>query len=328
MPEPAMLLALAARNIADRIGEPPSHEATIVYSPKKHAIAQGVRDELAARGLCCRLVDLGLYDTRNTAELQAEIRTAAGRSGLVFLTTPAHATFLFETVGRPDKGLKLGPRHVFSDFCLSSEGLLRTHSVDMAEVEAFRSRLLSSLKGVSELRLTTAAGTDITIRPRPWNSSFGEVYTAPIERLADGQIVIDGCVYDGPPKRPFTLVFRQGRVANLHELNSSDEKQAMLLADLARDENMTLLAEFGIGVNPGARWDADLMESEQARGTCHFGFGHNIEYGGTNRATYHLDLVVRSPSIVLDGALTIPVENASACTPSAAHASMSDPFST
>ena len=43
------------------------------------------------------------------------------------------------------------------------------------------------------------------------------------------------------------------------------------------------------------------MESEQARGTCHFGFGHNIEYGGQNASSYHFDLVVRRPTIASDG---------------------------
>jgi leucyl aminopeptidase (aminopeptidase T) len=45
------------------------------------------------------------------------------------------------------------------------------------------------------------------------------------------------------------------------------------------------------------------MESEQARGTCHFGFGMNLNYGGEIKSTKHFDLVILNPSIEINHTL-------------------------
>ena len=45
-----------------------------------------------------------------------------------------------------------------------------------------------------------------------------------------------------------------------------------------------------------------MMESEQARGTVHFGFGKNVMFkGGKNESGYHFDLIVRKPTLSVDG---------------------------
>ena len=43
------------------------------------------------------------------------------------------------------------------------------------------------------------------------------------------------------------------------------------------------------------------MESEQARGTCHFGFGNNLMYCWQNRSSIHFDLVICNPTIEAGG---------------------------
>jgi len=45
------------------------------------------------------------------------------------------------------------------------------------------------------------------------------------------------------------------------------------------------------------------MESERARGTSHFGFGANIEFGGQNESSYHVDFVIKKPTIEVDGTI-------------------------
>ena len=42
------------------------------------------------------------------------------------------------------------------------------------------------------------------------------------------------------------------------------------------------------------------MESEQARGTCHFGFGMNLNYGGKIKSKKHFDLVILNPTIIVN----------------------------
>ncbi len=89
---------------------------------------------------------------------------------------------------------------------------------------------------------------------------------------------------------------------NISSLDTTDKQQKFARIDLSRDKNSDVLAEFGIGINPGANWAEELMESEQARGTCHFGFGRNVQFrGGENKSNYHFDLVIQKPTIEIDG---------------------------
>lgn len=295
------LLPLAARNIALEVASPPARFALVICSTDKLALAQAVAGELEARNVEHRLLELGREGPQADDALVALARDVAREGRLVLLLQPEHAPFLFELAGRPDRGLKLPLERFFSDWLMSPAGVVQTYGVDREELERFRRALLSRLEGAREIHISSAAGTDITLRPRGWRASHGEVYTAPEERLTNGAIRVDGCAYGGPPANPFALRIEIGRVTNLDDLDPADEQQRWVRQDMRHDENANVLAELGIGVNQGARWDADLMEAEQARGTCHFGFGHNIPYGGRNESGYHFDLVIRRPTIEVDG---------------------------
>ncbi len=293
---------LAAANIAVAIGKPRSGSALVVCSPVKKSLAEEVCRELLAVGVSPSLLDLGDASPGHDPEsVKARVRQVASSWGVAVLASWRDAEFVFDVVGRPDRGIKLPQEHLYCDFCLSLPGLVRTTGVDLAEVSRFSDCVIRALAGASDgIRVTTSAGTDMTVVPRRWNRASGEVFTAPVEGIASGTIVVDGCAYGGPPKSPFTLRIERGRVVNLNELDREDEQQGMAFTDLTRDGNAAMLAEFGIGVNPGARRDADLMEAEQARGTCHFDFGHNIEYGGANTSCYHFGFVILCPTIAAD----------------------------
>lgn len=293
-------IVLAAKNIADHVGLPPSRAAFVIYSPPKEVLASAIAAELENRGIACSMLRLGSFSGPGPAPLRDMVRSLAGDTGLVFLTTWAHSELLFETIGRPDRGIKVPSHHLYADFCVGMAAFVRTHAVDASELKTFRENLLALLSSARRIRVTAPGGTDITLVPRAWNWTNGEVFTAPLEGTARGTIVVDGCAYSGPPKKPFRLVVEDGRVVNLAELDKDYDQQAMVLTDLTRDDNAAVLAEFGIGINPGALPNADLMEAEQARGTCHFGFGHNLEYGGNNSSVYHFDLVVRNPIIQVE----------------------------
>jgi hypothetical protein len=285
--------------MAAAIGHPPAGSALVICSPGKAALAGQVSVALERQGLPAHV--MRLWAGAAARNLAGMVRRLAPTWGLVLLIEPGDADWLFETVGRPDTGLLVPEAHLFCDWLMGLDSLLRVYSIDMGELGGFRERLLYALAGARHIHVTTEAGTDITVAPRHWHATDGEIFTAPAEHVADGTIVVDGCAYHGPPSRPFTLRIEAGRVANVAELDGGDPQQRMACADLTRDANANALAELGIGINPGAQWDADLMEAEQARGTCHFGFGHNLPYGGQVVSSVHFDLVVLCPTIEVDG---------------------------
>lgn len=289
-----MSLALAARNIAADVAAGASaRRALLLTSTGKAALAHAVARALQAKGYAAEVGVLDVPDQAATARLHAAL---AQGHGLGLLCDPPQAAWLFEALGRPDRGLRWPRGRFFCDWLLSLDGLLRTQAIDRAETARLRQRLLADLIGAAALRLTTPAGTDLILRPRHWIAEgYSEVCTAPWESLAEGTVVVDGCAYFGPPRRPFALRLAAGRVINLDDLDRDDPQQSMAWNDLCRDAGAAVLCELGLGINPSARPDADLMEAEQARGGCHLGFGHNLPLGGANASATHVDFVLLAP---------------------------------
>lgn len=302
-------LDLAARNIADLVGVPPSRCALVVHCEAKATVASAIAGVLRGRGLEVRQVPLPARADAQHRAAAAPLGPLTGDRGLVLLPGPEHAAWLFEAVGRPDRGIP-AVEHLFCDWLLPADSLLRLYAVDAAEQARFRRCLLSRLRGVRRIRVTTPAGTDLELTPRDWERpdpvGWGEVYTAPAESSAEGVLVVDGSAYSGPPESPFVLRITGGRVANLDELRADDSHRhdphrRLALADLTRDAAASVVAELGLGLSLGACPSAHIMEAEQARGTCHLGFGHDAAFGGRNESATHVDYCCLAPTIVADG---------------------------
>jgi leucyl aminopeptidase (aminopeptidase T) len=293
---------LAARNIARQVGYPPARVVHVVASPTKTMFALVVSEALAQRMIVARPETL-TPGKRRPAYLGALERG----EGLVLLLDPEHADALFSLVGRPDEesGPPAGPPpHLFTDWLLPLAGVVRTWAIDLDETDAFRERLLERLADARDIHVTTPAGTDLRLAPRTWlrwPNPYGEVFTAPVEGSAEGVVVVDGVAYSGRVRRPWTLRVSAGRITNLEDLDPADPQQRMARRDLARDANASRVAELGLGVNPGADRAADIMEAEQARGTCHIGWGRNVAYGGRQESVFHGDYTLLAPTITLDG---------------------------
>ena len=298
--DPTALLQ-AATHVADTIGSPPSGQALVIHSPGKASFARALCSSLAQRGMAVGCHDLGPLSPEERRTLGSSLASLAAHTGLIILADPADGEFVFGYVGRPDRGLRLPVRHLFCDWLMSLEGLIRTYAIDPDELEAFRGSLLAALTDAQTIEIASLTGTALTVMPRHWNLSHGEVFTPVVEGIASGVLQVDGCAYGGPPARPFVLRIERGRATNLVDLDARDEVQRLARADLSRDAGAAMLCEFGLGINPGALWHADLMEAEQARGTCHLGFGDNTAYGGRNASATHVDFVLRAPTIVVDG---------------------------
>lgn len=292
------LLPLAAQNIASRLGEPPARTVHLLYSPAKEAVAEAVALELRRLG---NAVQGECFAPDEPERLRQALVAYDAACGYVILVATPLAPVLFEVVGRPDQGIRVPADYLFCDWFMHTPGLIRSYGVDQVEQEQFRGRLLAALDGSHVIRVTTEAGTDLTLHPRHWLHNWGEVYTGPLEDLTEGTLVIDGSLYYQQVAHPVRLEIRAGRVTNLQELDLSDPQQKMLYDDLTRDEHAPDVAELGIGVNLGARPYAPLMEAEEARGTCHIGFGRNMQFGGCHDGVWHGDVGVLAPTITVDG---------------------------
>ena len=187
--------------------------------------------------------------------------------------------------------------------------------------------LIAALAGAVSVRITTPAGSDITLEiedrrfvtdvkltetEKGCNLPCGEVYCAPVETGADGVLVVDGPIGgEGPPPSPVTLEVASGRVTAVGCADLTWQERITELLDT--DEGARTIAELGIGLNPKARLVGIMLEDEKAYRTAHVAFGDNIGMpGGVSRSATHIDYLVHRPTVVAryeDAADRIIVEN-------------------
>jgi leucyl aminopeptidase (aminopeptidase T) len=196
---------------------------------------------------------------------------------------------------------------------------------DYAEIQRVSKWVYENVKGAEAIRVVTAKGCDFTarfsrdlkwlisdgdIQPGRWkNLPDGEVFTAPA--TVDGRVVIDGCLGDYFTERyasladtPVTVDVRGGRA--VRETLRCDNEQ--LRGELAAyvfetDANSDRVGEFAIGTNTGlTRLIYNLLQDEKFPGV-HIAFGspYPTKTGATWDSSAHVDGVIITPSIYVDG---------------------------
>jgi 2,5-dihydroxypyridine 5,6-dioxygenase len=193
--------------------------------------------------------------------------------------------------------------------------------------EALRGEAL--LAGASTLRVTSAAGTDLTYQlgdrratcqygladvPGRWDhfaSAF--VLTAPNDGGVDGTVVFDvGDVitpYIHHVRQPVTCHIQAGYIAAVE-----GGLEARFIEDQLRrfDRDARAVSHIGWGLHAGARWDALRIDPNQVgldprsfRGCVMFSTGPNNEFGGSNSSRCHFDMPMRNCSLWVDGRLVV-----------------------
>lgn len=127
------------------------------------------------------------------------------------------------------------------------------------------------------------------------NLPSGESYIAPLEKSANGSIIIDGAIAGlGVLETPITLNLKNGLL-----VGATGDKGKQLL-ELLGDGKGRTIAEFGIGTNKKARLTGNVLEDEKVFGTVHIAFGSNKSFGGETEAGVHIDCVIKDPTVFID----------------------------
>lgn len=202
---------------------------------------------------------------------------------------------------------------------IGRETFARALLADYDQLRQVGTALAQKLTGGSSCRVTSQAGTDVLLSlegrtaivddgnlqaPGAFgNLPAGEAYIAPSETDANGTIVFDGSLAEwGLLEEPLTIVLKRGKAI---EIEGGVAARWLCETLDAGGPNGRVIAELGIGTNPGARVSGDVLEDEKAAGTVHFAFGSNTSMGGDNQSSVHLDALVLQPRVELDGAVIL-----------------------
>ena len=127
-----------------------------------------------------------------------------------------------------------------------------------------------------------------------------EANIAPIENKTTGVIIADGSITDcriGLLRDKVRLDIKNGLITNIQ---SENLKHVDLLNKIFDNDKKRILAEIGIGLNKKAKICGNMLIDEGCYGAIHFGFGSNITIGGDNNVNFHLDFVIKKPTLQID----------------------------
>ena len=189
-------------------------------------------------------------------------------------------------------------------------------TADFTAIRQTAERLAERLRGADRVRVTSPAGTDITVRvggrePRGWYSGIvrnpgevsafpgGEVSFPPLEGTAQGTIVFERVMTDlGRLEQPIRVSVEDGNAVEFAG-GASAERLRALVGDVPGATN---IAELGIGLNGAACLGDDITESKKKLGTAHFALGDNAGgYGGVVECPLHIDGMLLDVTVTIDG---------------------------
>ncbi len=222
-----------------------------------------------------------------------------------------------------DKRIRVG-----SSPGIKMDTFLRAMDVDYDAIRGRARALRDLIEGRSEMRITTAAGTDITVGLRGrriflddgdlrapgehGNLPCGEIFFSPELGTARGKIVFDGVIAAGAecsiPSEPIAMEVEAGYIMRvLPSAHSAEvvaafkegEEQSLAMGKPDYARNSWGVGEVGLGLNPAATMVPDMLEAEKVGGTCHIAIGSNYDHDLP--AITHYDMLMTNPRIWVDG---------------------------
>ena len=129
-----------------------------------------------------------------------------------------------------------------------------------------------------------------------------QVSIAPIEETINGKVVVDASDnVQGVLKDPYSLTLTDGIITKVE-----GGLEANVMSDWLESRNdptIFKLCHFTIGLNPKAGISGNMIEDERLLGSVDFGFGSQSQSfkGNVGISPYHMDIILRSPTVLLDG---------------------------
>jgi aminopeptidase len=178
-------------------------------------------------------------------------------------------------------------------------------SVDYQKLYEYNKRIIAKLKNANKVRIV-GENTNLTfsVKGREFINSCGivakekigyinlpegEVFCAPVENSANGEIYFDlPCMWHyGKQVEGVWFKFKNGKIVD-YEIEKGEKNFEDVMENASGEKDR--IAEFAIGTNPKAKITGGMtIVDEKVRGTIHIAIGRNTHFGGKNDSTIHWD---------------------------------------
>jgi leucyl aminopeptidase (aminopeptidase T) len=309
-----ILMMKGARKLVEVCGNVQAGEKVLVLSDfAKASIAQAVAAAAHQRNA---EVVISMMPPRkmHNEPLPEIVAQAMRKADIIFAPTSWSIAHTEARVEATKAGVRIINMPSYQEETLISGGI----DVDFEKQAPLVEKVAQILTQAKIARLYTPLGTNITLNleGRSGAALTGlahkpgvfctppdiEARITPVEGTSEGVVVVDGSIpvpEIGVILEPIRVTVQKGNVTKI-----DGGKQAQLFSDIlanAKDPGAYNIAELGIGLNHMAKIIGVMVEDEGSLGTVHIGVGTSAAFGGKVRTQLHLDMMIRQPTLELDG---------------------------
>ena len=283
-------------------------EVLVVCNPVTEEIGALMRIEAQGDGADATLAVISERES-HAAEPPAPVAAAMAAADVVLAPTIQSLSHTAARKAASEAGVRIATLPGVTE-----EMLARLMNGDLEEMRRRGWAIVNTMNRGSRARITDANGSDLSfsIEGRAGivdagelsgkgafgNLPCGEGFIAPVEGTAEGILVVDGSIAAiGLVESPVQLTIEGG-----HLVGATGDEGAQLMELLTpHGPDGTNVAELGIGTNEEAILTGNILEDEKIFGTAHVAFGASAGIGGTVQVPVHLDVVVKEPTVEIDG---------------------------
>lgn len=308
-------MATASRAIVKQcLDVQPEEEVLVLTDPKTFSVGKSIA--IAANGVGADVVTsvMPLLESHGNEPLET-VADAMATADVAFTCTTHAITHTRARLRAAEEGTRIGVLRGVTEEMMIDGAMTVDFEALRRRTEAVAQLITDAKKAV----VTSDQGMDVEFSVEGCQSYSldgyfhdeygfatlppGEAPTHPAEGTANGTIVIDVAMDNlGHLKEPIKLTLEDGFVVDVEGGTQAAELEEIFEG---ADENARNLAEFAIGTNPKAKLIGNTAEDKKREGTIHFAVGDNESLGGTLKSNIHLDGVIKSPTVKLDGTTVV-----------------------
>ncbi|WP_055669853.1 aminopeptidase [Desnuesiella massiliensis] len=189
------------------------------------------------------------------------------------------------------------------DYEIYKEAMYNALTIDFKKLKEECTDLINKLKSKNKVTIYSEDDKVLTfnLENRSWHKDdgtgdipCGEVFIAPVEESAEGEISIPQVIFQRRRLTNVLLEFKAGKL-----IGCSSKELMEFINQFPGDKDM--IAEFGIGLNENIKGLIGCtVIDEKCKGTAHIAIGMNNMFGGKNSSQLHMDFIFTPIKIELD----------------------------
>jgi leucyl aminopeptidase (aminopeptidase T) len=283
-------------------------EVLVICNPVTEEIGALMRIEAQGDGADATLAVISERET-HAAEPPRPVAAAMAAADVVLAPTIQSLSHTAARKAASDAGVRIATLPG-----VTAEMLARLMNGDLDEMRRRGWAIVNAMNRGSRARITDGNGSDLSFsiagregivdagelsaKGAFGNLPCGEGFIAPVEGTAEGTLVVDGSIAAiGLVESPVQLTIEGGHLVGA----TGDEGGRLMELLTPHGPDGTNVAELGIGTNEEAILTGNILEDEKIFGTAHVAFGASAGIGGTVQVPVHLDVVVKEPTVEIDG---------------------------